>query len=192
MLEQEPGGTTTVVDGQMDIYSPGGSTIWFKHKLDGSVRIEYTATMVDEGGPHDRVSDLNCFWMAIDPDHPEDLFASNQRDGSFATYDPLRLYYVGYGANDNTTTRFRRYPGDGTRPLLPEYDLSDPQFMLTANQPVRITIVTDGSTVQFLRDDEIVYDIQDPSPFTQGWFGLRTVRNHMWIDDFKIYQLGVD
>jgi len=192
VLEQEPGGTTTVVDSQMDIYSPGGSTIWFKHKLDGSVRIEYTATMVDEGGPHDRVSDLNCFWMAIDPDHPEDLFASNQRDGSFATYDPLRLYYVGYGANDNTTTRFRRYPGDGTRPLLPEYDLSDPKFMLTANQPVRITIVTDGSTVQFLRDDEIVYDIQDPSPFTQGWFGLRTVRNHMWIDDFKIYQLGVD
>lgn len=37
--------------------------------------IEYTATMFEEGGPHDRVSDLNYFWMAIDPKAPEGIFA---------------------------------------------------------------------------------------------------------------------
>ena len=33
-----------------------------------------------------------------------------------ATYDTLRTYYVGYGGNANTTTRFRRYDGTGARP----------------------------------------------------------------------------
>lgn len=193
VVEQEPNGTTTIIDGKMDIFSPKGSTIWFKHRLEGPIRIEYTATMVDEGGPHDRVSDLNCFWMAIDPDNPEDLFFDeHERTGSFGTYHPLRLYYVGYGANNNTTTRFRRYPGDGSRPMLPEHDLTDERFMHTPNQPIRIEIISDGNRIQFLRDGEIVYDIHDPEPYTEGWFGFRTVRNHMRIDDFRVYQLDSD
>jgi hypothetical protein len=149
--------------------------------------------MVDEGGPYDRVSDLNCFWMAIDPDSPENLFFDeHERTGSFRTYHPLRLYYVGYGANNNTTTRFRRYPGDGSRPMLPEHDLADERFMHTPNQPIRIQIISDENRILFLRDGEIVYDIYDPEPFTEGWFGFRTVRNHMRIDDFLVYQLNSD
>jgi hypothetical protein len=189
--EQEVDGTTKLVDGALEITSPKGSTVWFRPKLEGPVLIEYTATMVDEGGPHDRVSDLNCFWMAIDPESPEDLFYEGHgRTGSFSTYHPLRLYYVGYGANDNTTTRFRRYPGDGSRPMLPEHDLRQPEFMHTPNQPVKIQIVARGSTIQFLRDGELVYDIEDPEPYTEGWFGFRTVRNRMVIDDFRVYRLA--
>jgi hypothetical protein len=128
--------------------------------------------------------------MAIDPEHPDDLFANRKRGGRFRNYHPLRLYYVGYGANDNTTTRFRRYPGDGTRPCLPEHDLRDKRFMHTPNRTMKIRIVVNGSKVQYFRDEECVFDFVDEHPYAEGWFGFRTVRNHLRIDRFKVYQLS--
>ena len=76
--------------------------------------------MIHAGGTHDRVSDLNCFWMATDSRSPDDLFAT-RRSGKFSDYDRLRTYYVGLGDNGNSTTRFRRYIGtQDLRPLLPD------------------------------------------------------------------------
>ena len=191
VIEQGPGGTTKLVDGALEIDDATGCTVWFREKLTGSVRIEFDATLIKQGGPNDRVSDLNCFWMATDPAHPGDLFFNSRaRGGIFKNYDALRLYYVGYGANDNTTTRFRRYPGDGTKPLLPEHDLSAPQFMNVANRTVKIQLVAAGGKIQFLRDGELVLGFTDSAPFTTGWFGFRTVRNHMRLDNFRVYRLA--
>ncbi|NCZ52490.1 MAG: hypothetical protein EBY81_01075, partial [Verrucomicrobia bacterium] len=80
VVEQTPSGKTRVIDGELDIddapgtHDKGGCTVWFKEKISGPVRITYDATMVQKGGPNDRLSDLNCFWMASDPKNPEDLF----------------------------------------------------------------------------------------------------------------------
>ncbi|MEM8954840.1 MAG: DUF6250 domain-containing protein [Verrucomicrobiota bacterium] len=189
VVEQMPGGTTEVRDGRLEIDDAKGCTVWFREKLSGPLLIEFEATMIAEGGKHDRVSDLNCFWMAIDPEHPEDLFADEARGGSFKNYHALRLYYVGYGANNNTTTRFRRYPGDGSRPNLPEHDLRDERFRHRGNETVKIQIIVDGRTIRYLRDGEIVFDFEDREPYTEGWFGFRTVRNRMRIDDFRVYRL---
>lgn len=189
VVEQAPGGTVDPLDGKLDINDAKGCTVWFKEKLSGAIMIEYEATMISEGGEFDRVSDLNCFWMAIDPKHPDDLFANKDRGGLFDNYHPLRLYYVGYGANKNTTTRFRRYPGGGERPCLPEHDLRDKKFMHTPNKTITIQIISNGKTIRYLRDGEVVFDFEDKEPFTEGWFGFRTVRNHLQIDNFKVYQL---
>jgi len=190
VVEQQPGGTTTIQNGKLEIDDEAGCTIWFQPKLDGPIMIEYVATMIDEGGPNDRVSDLNCFWMAIDPQNPDDLFADTDRDGLFANYHPLRLYYVGLGGHDNTKTRFRRYVGDGTRPLLPEHDLSGSEYMNVANTPALIQIVADGSTIQYFRDGELIFNFEDSEPYTEGWFGLRTVNNHMAVDNFRVYRIA--
>lgn len=190
VVEQMRGGTTTLKDGQLDINDASGCTIWFKPKLEGAIMIEYEATLIKEGGKYDRVSDLNCFWMAIDPKYPDDIFANKERGGDFKNYHPLRLYYVGYGANNNTTTRFRRYPGGGARPCLPEHDLQDKKFMHTPNKTIKIQIVANGNAIQYLRDGEIVFDFDDKNPFTEGWFAFRTVQNHLRIDNFKVYQLS--
>ncbi len=189
VVEQMPGGMTSIKDGQLDINDAEGCTVWFKRKLKGGIMIEYDAALMQQGGKYDRVSDLNCFWMATDPKNPEDLFANKKRGGRFTRYHPLRLYYVGYGANNNTTTRFRRYPGGGARPCLPEHDLRDKKFMHTPNKTLTIQIIADGSRIRYLRDGEIVFDFRDKNPFREGWFGFRTVRNHMRIDNFKVYQL---
>ncbi len=90
VVEQTPSGKTAVIKGQLDIddapgpNDKGGCTVWFKEKFSGPLMIEYYAVMVEEGGPNDRYSDLNCFWMATDPKHPDDLFAgSEERAGYF-------------------------------------------------------------------------------------------------------------
>lgn len=66
------------------------------------------------GGKNDRISDLNQFWMANDPNN-YNLFT---RNGVFEAYDSLQLYYVGMGGNSNTTTQLRKYRGNGQRVLL--------------------------------------------------------------------------
>ena len=64
--------------------------------------------------------------------------------------------------------------------------------------PVRITHTgtcfaprwsPDGNRIAYVRDGEVIYDVHDPDPYTDGWFGLRTVNNHMTIDNFRVYRL---
>ena len=190
VIEQIPGSKTTQLNGQMDIDDAGGTTVWFKEKLQAPVMVEFDATMVMAGGPNDRGSDLNFFWMASDPSSPDDFFAkSEERSGYMRKYDGMSLYYVGYGANDNTTTRMRRYPGDGTRPLMPEYDLSGEPYLNKINTPMKIRLVHDGVRWKMWRDEVLVYDIKDEQPFLDGYFGFRTWKSHMQIDNFKVYRV---
>lgn len=187
VIEQMPGGRVVIEKGEMVIEDAAGCTVWWREKLVAPVVISYQATVMDAGGPHDRVSDLNCFWMASDPTKP-DLFARGHgRTGKFEDYDALRLYYVGQGGNTNTTTRFRRYAGGGLKPLLPEHDRKEPAVLLEGNRPYRITLMAlEDGTVRYYRDKELIFEFKDPSPLKEGWFGFRTVHSHLRIDDFKI------
>jgi len=69
-VEQMPGGTVTVRNGTLVIEDAAGCTVWFREKLTAPIEINYEVTAVSAGGPHDRVSDVNCFWMANDPRPP--------------------------------------------------------------------------------------------------------------------------
>lgn len=190
VVEQRSGGRTFLKDGQLEISDSRGCTIWFKEKLEAPVLIQYEPTILSGTGPTDNVRDLNCFWMARDPEHPDDIFArSEERGGDFNQYNTLRLYYVGYGGNHNKTTRFRRYKGTGEKPLLPEHDLRDPEYMITPDQTMQIQIIVYGNRTLYLRNGEVVFDFTDDDPYTDGWFGFRTVSNHMTIDNFRVYRL---
>ena len=197
VVEQTPSGKTRLIDGELDIddapgeHDKGGCTVWFQEKISGPVRITYDATMVQKGGPYDRISDLNCFWMASDPKNPENLFVSSkERSGNFKKYDSLRTYYVGYGANENATTRFRRYPRPrDDKPLKPEYDLSEAKFMNVPNKTIKIELVADGKRIQFLRDGEPIFTYDDSEPYQEGWFGFRTTRSHIRFDNFKVTRI---
>src|SRR5579863_10072302 len=92
--EQEQPGKVEARNGVLSVDVPAGCTVWFRPELSGPVLIQYEARMVQAGGPNDRVSDLNAFWMAADSRSPQDLFAT-RRSGRFADYNQLRTYYVG-------------------------------------------------------------------------------------------------
>lgn len=195
-LQADSGNFVGINDGALEIDVPKGATVWYKHKLEGDILIEYKATVIDNDGPNDRVSDLNCFWMASDPRNTADLFDSPRKaSGKFHDYDTLQLYYVGLGGHDNTKTRFRRYDGKGNKPLLPEHDLEYLSDLIVPNKTCKIELVAMGNQVQFFRDGKLVYNFNDEFPYTQGWFGIRTIENHMTIDGFKVYRIenkGID
>lgn len=184
MVEQMPGGRVVTRGDALIIEDAAGCTAWFRQPLRAPVEISYEVTVVSRGGPHDRVSDVNCFWMASDPKTAGKMPAP--RSGRFPEYDSLQTYYVGMGGNNNTTTRFRRYAGDGAKPLLPEYDLSAKQFLLEPNRTYRIRLVARDGVAEFWRDDEKIFSFRDPQPLTDGWFAIRTVRSHLEIRKLQI------
>lgn len=184
--ELESGGTVRARNGVLDVDVPAGASVWFKQRFSGRYEIDFTATPVSAGGPNDRVSDLNTFWNATDVRSPEDVLAT-QRSGALADYDHLTTYYAGYGANYNTTTRLRRYIGvAGERPLV--YDYTAP--LLTANQPFRVRLVSDGHRIQYWSNGTLVFDYDDPAPYTGGWFAFRTTWSHFTLKDFRVWRLA--
>jgi len=188
--ELEKPGKFSAAKGVLDLDMPAGCTLWFKPLLTGPVMIEYQAKVISAGGPNDRVSDLNCFWMAQDNRSPQDLFAI-KRTGLFRDYDQLLCYYVGLGGNGNTTTRFRRYIGEkNDRPLLPENDLRAAADLITPNVPQTIRAVACGSLIQFYRDNRLLFQLNDPAPYTSGRFAFRTVDSHLQFSRFRVYRLN--
>ena len=190
VVEQKPGGTVTAKNGVLVIEDKAGCTVWWREKLRAPVKISYRAKVV--GG--ERVSDLNCFWMATDPRAGDGVGAAGffqkektGRDGTFASYDGLKTYYVGCGGNGNTTTRFRRYDGKGARPLRPEHDRQDKEALLEGGREYRIeiTVTKDGRTT-WARDGVVVFSYDDPEPLREGWFGFRTVWSRIEVREFKI------
>src|SRR4051794_27378211 len=158
--ELENGGSAAVRDGKLDIDVPAGCTVWFKPEISGPVLIEYDATVVSAGGPNDRVSDLNCFWMATDARSTSNGVLDVSHSGKFPDYNQLRCYYVGLGGNTNTTTRFRRYIGSKDHPPLPpEPELSDPQVLLKPNVTQKIQLVAFGNLIQYWRDGKKLFEL---------------------------------
>ncbi len=194
VVEQRPGGTVRVDGGALVIDDKAGCTVWRREPLRAPVRIRYLVTM--RGKPEEGrvVSDLNCFWMATDPrtagggTRGVDFFGpASGRDGSFASYDGLKTYYVGCGGNGNTTTRFRRYDGSGARPLLPEHDLRGAEALLEDGREyaIEIVVTADGRTT-WARDGKVFFSYDDPEPLRGGWFGFRTVWSRMEVREFRV------
>ena len=181
-IELEKPGAVAAKNGVLSIDVPAGCTVWFRPELSGPVLIQYEAAAIQAGGPHDRVSDLNAFWMATD--------ATMVRSGKFADYNSLRTYYVGQGGNTNTTTRFRRYIGDPVlRPLLPEHDLGDPSVMLKPNVRQLIQLVAMGPRIQYWAAGRRIFDFNDPDPYTRGRFAFRTTQSHLEIRNFEVWRI---
>lgn len=174
-----------------EIVSPKGLTLWRKEKMSGKVTIEYDACVVNET-KEDRLSDLNCFWMASDPKYPDNLWKREKwRNGIFLNCYSLQLYYLGYGGNHNSTTRFRRYDGNETgitdpqaRPaILKEY--TDTEHLLKANHWYHIKITNENNRVSYYIDGKRLVDFRDAEPLTEGWFGFRSTLSRTRITNFR-------
>lgn len=174
-----------------EIRAPKGLTLWRKQKMSGNTTIEYDACVVVENDS-DRLSDLNCFWMASDPLFPDSILArADWRNGIFVRAYSLQLYYLGFGGNYNTTTRFRRYDGNQNsvdnadlRPaILKEY--TDPAHLLAPNKWYHIKIENQNQTVRFYINGNLLIDYTDPQPLTAGWFGFRTTLSRTRITNFS-------
>ena len=184
---ESPSATVTFTGDTCEITAPKGLTLWRKEQMRGNMTIEYDAMVVDEGRPGDRLSDLNCFWMASDPKAKTVFTRAAERQGVFNNCYALQLYYVGYGGNHNTTTRFRRYDGNtdaAHRPaILREY--RDKDHLLKPNHWYHVRLRTMNGRVEYFIDGRQIVAYDDPKPLTQGWFGFRTTASRTRITNFR-------
>lgn len=181
-VEAEKGGYVKWLgDSVADIHAPGGLTLWNTQKMHGNVVIEYDARIVSD----ERVSDLNCFWMA----------SGGAKSGRFVDYYAQTMYYMGYGGNYNKTTRFRRYNGDARgieqseyRPaILREY--TDEAHMIKPDHWYHIRLEQIEGRVKYIIDGECLVDFIDMHPLTEGYFGFRTTLAHAQLKGFSYRQL---
>lgn len=173
-----------------EIVAPKGLTLWRNEKMAGNTVIEYDACIMADR-PGDRLSDLNCFWMASDPGARDIRSREKWRRGVFLNCYTLSLYYVGFGGNHNSTTRFRRYDGDERgvadpkfRPkILKEY--TDSAHLLKPGKWYHIKLVCHDGRVQYYVDGERLVDYLDPEPLRSGYFGFRTTAARARIANFS-------
>ena len=170
-------------DSVADIHAPGGLTLWNTQKMTGNVVIEYDARIVSD----ERVSDLNCFWMA----------SGGAKSGRFVDYYAQTMYYMGYGGNYNKTTRFRRYNGDSRGIEQPEYrpailrEYTDEAHMIKPDHWYHIRLEQIDGRVRYIIDGECLVDFIDLHPLTEGFFGFRTTLAHAQLKNFSFRQLPV-
>lgn len=188
---ESPDYKVTFIGDTAEIVSPKGLTLWRKEKMNGRVTIEYDACVVVEK-EGDRLSDLNCFWMASDPAYPDNIWKREKwRNGIFLNCYSLQLYYMGYGGNYNSTTRFRRYDGNEAgitdpkvRPAIwKEY--TDADHLLKANHWYHIKITNEDNRISYYIDGKQLVDFRDAEPLTEGWFGFRTTLSRTRITNFR-------
>lgn len=188
---ESPDYKVTFIGDTAEIVSPKGLTLWRKEKMNGRVTIEYDACVVVEK-EGDRLSDLNCFWMASDPTYPDNIWKREKwRNGIFLNCYSLQLYYMGYGGNYNSTTRFRRYDGNEAgitdpkvRPAIwKEY--TDADHLLKANHWYHIKITNEDNRISYYIDGKQLVDFRDAEPLTEGWFGFRTTLSRTRITNFR-------
>ena len=115
VVEQQPGGTVRIRDGALEIDDAAGCTGWFRTELTAQVVITCELTFVTSGGPNDRWSDLNGFWIA------SGLVRCGPRPQRALRHVRSAAHLLrGPRGNTPKTTRFRRSDGTGARPLPPE------------------------------------------------------------------------
>ena len=179
-----------------EIRTPKGLTLWFDRKLSGDYTVSYDVLFLVDTARDERLSDLNCFWNASDPRHPDSLFFDSAwRQGIFARYNTLNLYYVGHGGNDNTTTRFRKYHGlrcdrtapkknaDRIKPLLQGY--TEPEYLLREGRWEHIEIRVRGNRSEYLCNGRLLFRHDDNAPYREGYFGLRLLRNRILLTNLR-------
>ena len=176
------GSSISIQKGKLILDTENGVTLWYKQPLSGNLQIEFTRKVIMDSGRNDRLSDLNQFWMATDPQ--QKMFS---RNGGFKEYDSLQMYYVGMGGNYNTTTRMRRYNGNGELKIVGEF--KDSVHLLQANKTYHIKIVVQNGTSKFFVDNILFFEFTDPNPFTKGWFAIRSTKSRQEIDELKIWAL---
>lgn len=169
-----------------ELVAPKGLTLWRRQPFTDGTIVEYDAQV-----KNDRVSDLNCFWMASDPKEKDIWARADWRNGIFLRCYTLQMYYLGYGGNHNTTTRFRRYNGDergveeaGHRPaILKEY--TDAAHLLRPDHWYHVKIESCEGRTRFYIDGELLVDYLDAQPLKKGWFGFRTTLSSVRITNFQ-------
>lgn len=213
-------GGVTFNDGKLRVTAPGrGCTIWLKEKLPGRIAILYDVVAFGKTGAIGVTPrDINCFWMASDPESAGGIFDEKRYAGRFSDYDKLHCYYASTGGAGNRTTRFRRYPREVNGAHAPHIALQDKDgkkdYLIEPDKAHRMQLVCFDDVVQYIVDGKVVYQIKDGDkvtvetenagraslvedtcavktfpPYGEGCFGFRLTTSCHEYSNFRVCRL---
>lgn len=213
-----------IKDGILDLYMPKrGCTAWLNKNFSGPIAITYQVRCPVETKDDDGilVTDINNFWNCSDPRQFDALLNTTETHyhGGFLGYHELRGYYASTGGGKNSTTRMRRYPrwidGKDVDHLALNDNDKKPQFLIEPGKWHTIQLVAFNGLVQYIKDDQVVYEIKEGDTITvetrdknnrrqkheevytldkypaynEGYFGFRMVGSHHQYKNLKIHRL---
>jgi parallel beta-helix repeat protein len=219
-LEERKGAASVQAkDGTLDCIVPDrGCTVWFREKL--KTRVAMTYEVICPGAKDSdkgmQASDLNCFWMANDPEGQ--LFDRKKFSGKFSDYDGMIGYYASTGGGRNTTTRMRRYPreldGKPVEHLALTARDGKPGFLIKPDRVMKVQLVAYDDVIQYIVNGELVYEVSGGDKiqievrdegkkvlkdsvydlkrfpvYEEGYFGFRMVGTHHIYSNFRVHQL---
>jgi hypothetical protein len=62
--------------------------------------------------------------------------------------------------------------------------------LLRPNQRQTIRLIANGRTIEYWRDDERLFHLEDDAPYEDGWFALRSTFSHLRIARFRVISLA--
>ena len=84
----------------------------------------------------------------------------------------------------------RKYNAAAEIPPAVLKESTDPDHLIKANTSKVIRIVCLDSHITYSINGEEIFNIEDEDPYREGYFGFRTVDNHMKIESFKVHALS--
>lgn len=97
---------------------------------------------------------------------------------------------MGYGGNDNGTTRFREYHGEyygvddaKIKPILKEY--TDAAHLLKPNHWYEVKIRVENGATTYAMDGEELFSLPVADGKGDGYFALRLWQNHVRLQISK-------
>ena len=164
------------------------SVVWYKHPFESPFVMEFETTPLQAPPKFTAgVSDSIWFWLASDPRHPDDFFAetaARNANPSLRSYLPLRFYWIDFGGNNNTTTRFRYNP---LRQLIRQF--SDAPRLLEKGRTYKIMIVANGPHQEYWCDGKRWAYFYDDDPPRSGHIGFRAFVADHRISNLRIHRL---
>lgn len=214
-------GYAEIRNNKLETLSPGGCTIWYKRKFSDPICICYKVVVSDDKDTANIINprDINNFWMAGEIGDMNNILNNDQYKGKFSHYHGMQGYYASMGGgslrNNNRTVRMRRYPrkmnNTATEHLALKYQDNNPVLKIIPNKEYRIQLVAFHDLIQFIVNEQLVYEIQYGMPvsctknnkdfygcfyspekfpvYQEGYFGFRMVHTFHKYYDFEVYRL---
>jgi hypothetical protein len=70
--------------------------------------------------------------------------------------------------------------------MLPRHDHAAADELLTPNRWSAVRLIADGQRIEYWSDGRRLFDLEDPQPYTRGWFALRTTQSHLRVRNFTV------
>ncbi len=85
--------------------------------------------------------------------------------------------------------------GRGIRQLTLSYAITndnkyaDKAHLLNGNTEYQVKIIVHNGLIRYFLNDKLFWELNDESPYTEGFFGFRTTMSHQQFNNFRVFKL---